>query len=167
MASSMEEYLNGEPIYTPFIGIMGVASAIILSSLGACYGTAKSGASISAIGLLRPELVMKSVIPVVMAGIVAIYGLVVAILIITNLKAPPEYTFYKSVLHLGAGLTAGGAGLAAGYAIGIVGEVGVRYTALQDKLFITMVLILIFAEVLGLYGLILAVFMYANSTTST
>lgn len=44
---------------------------------------------------MKPEMVMKCIIPVVMAGIVAIYGLVVAILIITNIKAPPEYTLYK------------------------------------------------------------------------
>lgn len=37
---------------------------------------------------------MKSIIPVVMAGIVAIYGLVVAILIITKLGMPPHYTMY-------------------------------------------------------------------------
>ena len=31
--------------------------------------------------VMRPELIMKSIIPVVMAGIIAIYGLVVAVLI--------------------------------------------------------------------------------------
>ncbi|KAK3925033.1 V-type proton ATPase 16 kDa proteolipid subunit [Frankliniella fusca] len=159
-------YIDGVPVYTPFIGVMGAAASITLSSWGACYGTAKSGAAISAVGVHKPELVMKSIIPVVMAGIVAIYGLVVSILIITNLKAPPEYTLFVSLLHLGAGVTVGGAGAAAGYAIGIVGDHGVRYNSREGKLFITMILILIFAEVLGLYGLILAVFMYANSTTS-
>jgi V-type H+-transporting ATPase proteolipid subunit len=46
--------------------------------------------------------------------------------------------------------------LAAGYAVGIVGDAGVRGTAQQPKLFVGMILILIFAEVLGLYGLIIA-----------
>ena len=31
--------------------------------------------------VMRPELIMKSIIPVVMAGIIAIYGLVVAVLV--------------------------------------------------------------------------------------
>ena len=31
--------------------------------------------------VMRPDLIMKSVIPVVMAGIIAIYGLVVSVLI--------------------------------------------------------------------------------------
>ena len=36
--------------------------------------------------VMRPELIMKSIIPVVMAGIIAIYGLVVAVLIGTSSK---------------------------------------------------------------------------------
>ncbi|KTF77421.1 hypothetical protein cypCar_00031604, partial [Cyprinus carpio] len=61
-----------------------------------------------------------------------------------------------SFLHLGAGLSVGLSGLAAGFAIGIVGDAGVRGTAQQPRLFVGMILILIFAEVLGLYGLIVA-----------
>ena len=44
-------------------------------------------------------------------------------------------------------------------AIGIVGDAGVRATAQQPKLFVGMILILIFAEALGLYGLIVALVM--------
>lgn len=40
-------------------------------------------------------------------------------------------------------------GLAAGMAIGIVGDAGVRGVGQQDKLFVGMILILIFAEALG------------------
>ena len=50
-------------------------------ALGAAYGTAKSGTGIAAMSVMRPELIMKSVVPVVMAGIVAIYGVVIAVLI--------------------------------------------------------------------------------------
>lgn len=54
--------------------------------MGAAYGTAKSGTGIAAMSVMRPELIMKSIIPVVMAGIIAIYGLVVAVLIASNRK---------------------------------------------------------------------------------
>ena len=66
------------------------------------------------------------------------------------------FLFFRSFLHLGAGLSVGFSGLAAGFAIGIVGDSGVRGTAQQPRLFVGMILILIFAEVLGLYGLIVA-----------
>jgi len=147
---------SNSPPYTPFFGVMGAASAMVFSALGAAYGTAKSGTGIAAMAVMRPELIMKSIIPVVMAGIIAIYGLVVAALIANDIKAPPDYTLFKSFVHLGAGLSVGLSGLAAGFAIGVVGDAGVRGTAQQPRLFVGMILILIFAEVLGLYGLIVA-----------
>uniref|UniRef100_A0AC11EIL8 Uncharacterized protein n=1 Tax=Ovis aries TaxID=9940 RepID=A0AC11EIL8_SHEEP len=124
------------------------------SALGAAYGTAKSGTGIAAMSVMRPEMIMKSIIPVVMAGIIAIYGLVVAVLIANSLN--DGISLYRSFLQLGAGLSVGLSGLAAGFAIGIVGDAGVRGTAQQPRLFVGMILILIFAEVLGLYGLIVA-----------
>ena len=66
----------------------------------------------------------------------------------------PETGYAKGFSDLGAGLAVGLSGLAAGMAIGIVGDAGVRATAQQPKLFVGMILILIFAEALGLYGLI-------------
>ncbi|XP_060597541.1 V-type proton ATPase 16 kDa proteolipid subunit c-like [Ruditapes philippinarum] len=142
------------PPYTPFFGAMGATAAMAFSALGAAYGTAKSGTGIAAMSVMRPELIMKSIIPVVMAGILAIYGLVVAALIANSIDG--EYDLFKSFCHLGAGLSVGLSGLAAGFAIGVVGDAGVRGTAQQPRLFVGMILILIFAEVLGLYGLIVA-----------
>lgn len=76
------------------------------------YGTAKSGVGISAMSVLRPDLMIKCSIPVVMAGIIAvrriflllslqtsnlliflyqIYGLVVSVLISSN------RVFYTSI----------------------------------------------------------------------
>merc|ERR1711913_41300 len=128
------------------------------------YGTAKSGTGIAAMAVMRPEAIMKSIIPVVMAGIIAIYGVVVAVLIAGQLEpAGDKYTLYKGFVHLGAGLSVGLSGLAAGYAIGIVGDAGVRGTAQQPRLFVGMILILIFAEVLGLYGLIVAIYLFTNA----
>merc|ERR1712142_1265926 len=150
-------------IYSPFFGVMGAASAMVFSAMGAAYGTAKSGTGIAAMAVMRPEAIMKSIIPVVMAGIVAIYGVVVAVLIAGQLEpAGEKYTLYKGFVHLGAGLSVGLSGLAAGYAIGIVGDAGVRGTAQQPRLFVGMILILIFAEVLGLYGLIVAIYLYTK-----
>lgn len=151
------------PVYGPFFGVMGAASAIIFSSLGAAYGTAKSGTGIAAMSVMRPELIMKCIIPVVMAGIIAIYGLVISVLIAGVIGDSSSYSLFKGFVHLGAGLSVGFSGLAAGFAIGIVGDAGVRGTAQQPRLFVGMILILIFAEVLGLYGLIVAIFLFTKS----
>lgn len=68
-------------------------------------------------------------------------------------------------LHLAAGLCVGLCGLAAGFAIGIVGDAGVRAIAQQHRVYVAMILILIFAEVLGLYGLIVAVILHSRIGT--
>jgi len=59
-----------------------------------------------------------------MSGIIAVYALVVAVLIAGNMRPPPEmqYSLFNGFLHLGCGLSVGLTGLAAGYAIGIVGD---------------------------------------------
>ncbi|THH29361.1 hypothetical protein EUX98_g4829 [Antrodiella citrinella] len=150
------------PVYAPFFSAMGCASAIIFTCIGASYGTAKSGVGISAMAILRPEEMMKCTIPVVMAGIIAIYGLVVSVLISGDLVM--EMSLFQGFVQLGAGLAVGLSGLAAGFAIGIVGDAGVRGTAQQPRLFVGMILILIFAEVLGLYGLIVALIMNSKAS---
>ena len=63
-------------------------------------------------------------------------------------------------MHLGCGLAVGLTGLAAGYCIGIVGDKGVRAYMEQSRIFVGMVLILIFGEVLGLYGYVVPSSLY-------
>lgn len=49
---------------------------------GAAYGTAKAGMGIGAMGVMHPELVMRNIIPVVMAGVLGIYGLIVSVILL-------------------------------------------------------------------------------------
>merc|ERR1711939_844303 len=95
-------------------------------------------------GVMRPDLVMRAIIPVVMAGVIGFNGFA----------------------HLAGGLAGGLSGLAAGMAIGIVGDAGVRAFAQQPRLFVGVILILIFAEALGLYGLIVALIMSSKVDSS-
>ncbi len=44
--------------------------------------------------VMKPEFIIKSVIPVIMAGIIAIYGLVVAVLITGNIDKD-GYSLFK------------------------------------------------------------------------
>ncbi len=39
---------------------MGCTASIVFTCLGASYGTAKSGVGIAAMGVLRPDLIVKS-----------------------------------------------------------------------------------------------------------
>ncbi|KAL2043950.1 hypothetical protein N7G274_003470 [Stereocaulon virgatum] len=151
------------PNFAPFFGMGGIASAMIFGCAGAAYGTAKSGIGIAGVGTFRPDLIMKSLIPVVMAGIIAVYSLVIAVLISGDMEPTKSYSLFDGFMHLAAGLSVGLTGLAAGYAIGVVGDVGVRSYMQQSRIFVGMVLILIFGEVLGLYGLIVALILNTNT----
>ena len=129
---------------------------MIFGTIGAAYGTAKSGIGIAGVGTFRPDLIMKSLIPVVMSGIIAVYALVISVLIAGDMNPPTKdgqhLSLFSGFMHLAAGLSVGLSGLAAGYAIGVVGDSGVRAYMQQSRIFVGMVLILIFGEVLGLYG---------------
>lgn len=149
--------------------------------------------------VLRPDLMMKCVVPVVMAGIIAVSPIPIPLqvsllmsifhfcrstvssslyLLLVTVRPLPKHaspntselgtvtatmSLSQGFIQLGAGLSVGLAGLAAGFAIGIVGDAGVRGTAQQPRLYVGMILILIFAEVLGLYGLIVALIMNTKS----
>ena len=119
-----------DPVAYTFFGWMGVASALIFANLGAAYGTAKSGIGIGSMAVTRPGLVFKSLIPVVMAGILGIYGLIVAVILQGKVENnPTNFGVYAGYKFLGSGLCCGLSSLASGYAIGIVGDAGVRGNA--------------------------------------
>ncbi|KAF4949051.1 hypothetical protein FSARC_13600 [Fusarium sarcochroum] len=141
---------------------------MVFGCIGAAYGTVKSGISIIGAGTFRPEIVLQCLIPVIMSGIIAVYSLVIAVFIADELSPDhyKKYSLFLGIVHLGSGLTVGLTGLAAGYCIGFVGDAGVRAFMYQPKVYTGMVLILIFAEVLGLYGLIVAIILNEKSKSS-
>ncbi|KAH9933110.1 V-type ATPase [Epithele typhae] len=125
------------PPYAPFFGFAGVASAMIFSTVGAAFGTAKSGIGIAGLGAFKPELIMKS-----------------------SLVITPLRWLHPSGCRSGVRVHRS----CAGYAIGFVGDSCVRAYVFESRVFVTMVLILIFGEVLGLYGLIVALIMNSRAT---
>lgn len=146
---------------------------------------------------------MKNVIPIVMAGVIGIYGLIVGVILAQSINTPGNdransYSTYTGLAHLCAGLCTGISGLAAGLCIGIVGDYGIRavgyrasqitlfpndkeaagYSTIpdqdeggddvsgsddQNKLFVGMLIMLIFSEALALYGMIVALIVSQHS----
>ena len=107
------------------------------TDIGAAYGTAKSGEGILKSGIHSPELIWRNLIPVVMAGVNGIYGLITSIIIISAIRAPimnnggnadgyshhyNSYSMYTGCAHLAAGLCCGLSGLGSGMAIGAAGN---------------------------------------------
>lgn len=69
-----------------------------------------------------------------MSGIIAVYALVVAVLIAGDMSPPPgtHYSLFMGFMHLACGLSVGLTGLAAGYAIGVVGDMVSTDVTRQD-----------------------------------
>ena len=156
---------TNNPEYSSFFfAYMGIASALVFANLGASYGTAKAGVGISSLGVIDSSKIYRALIPIIMAGILGIYGIIVSVLLNNAIK-PTMCTDSKSggqkegYQYFAAGLCCGLSALAAGLAIGVAGDAGVRAFAQTDGIFVGMILILIFAECIGLYGMIISIIM--------
>ena len=150
--------------YQHFFAYMGVANALVLAIAGAAYGTAKSSIGIANLGMVHPEKIFKALVPIIMAGILGIYGLIVSVLLVSrvnDLKTGVEAP-WKCFKIMAAGFCCGLSAFASGIAIGVAGDAGVRAYAQTDGIFIGMILILIFGEAIGLYGLIVAIIISAD-----
>lgn len=147
--------IDAQTDFTPyFFAYMGLASALVFANLGAAYGTAKSGVGIASLGVIDSSKIFKGLMPIIMAGILGIYGVIIAVVMNGKLATVDGQAGYK---YLGAGLCCGLSSLASGLAIGVAGDAGVRAYAQSDGVFVGMILILIFAEAIGLYGFIIAI----------
>ncbi|KAI7982322.1 V-type proton ATPase 16 kDa proteolipid subunit [Camellia lanceoleosa] len=139
MAEHRKKHREHQNIRTPSIRIesktpsrsgaktLSVSVPPQFAGMGAAYGTAKSRVGVASMGVMRSELVIKSIVPVVMASVLDIYGLIIAVIISTGINPKAKsYYLFDGYAHLSFGLACGLAGLSAGMAIGIVGDAGVR-----------------------------------------
>ena len=148
---------NNDPVAYTFFGWAGCAFALVMANVGAAYGTAKSGIGIGSMSVTRPNLVYKSLISVVMAGILGIYGLIVSVILSGKVLIANTYGPYQGFRQLASGMSCGLSAMASGYAIGVAGEHAVRTNAINEEFYVGMILILIFAEAIGLFGLIISI----------
>ena len=58
-------------------------------------------------GSKNPNMIIKGIIPVAMAGVRGIYGLVLSIIILSGIHPEKGYKEYNGMMHLGGGLCCG------------------------------------------------------------
>ena len=73
-----------------------------------------------------------------------------------------QYNYALGYKQLASGLCCGLSSLAAGLAIGVVGDAGVRANG-QKNILIALILMMIFAEAFALYGFIIAIVLVMSS----
>lgn len=52
-----------QKLYETLVGTMGITAAQVFASFGAAYGIARSAIGITHMSVMKPKLVMKSIIP--------------------------------------------------------------------------------------------------------
>lgn len=152
---------------------LGIASCIGLSVVGAAWGIFVTGSSIIGAGVKAPRITTKNLISIIFCEVVAIYGLIMAIVFSAKLNSVPALSLYsKGNLYTGyslfwAGITVGVTNLICGIAVGITGLTAAIADAADPSLFVKILVIEIFGSVLGLFGLIVGLLMAAKAQEFT
>jgi len=151
------------------MSMLGAALGIFFANAGAAYGIAVSFAGYIRLGSTRnldKAMLIKGLVPAVMASVRGVYGLIISILISVAVTGG-NYPAYKGVAHFCAGLCVGLTGLGSGYCMGEVGRAGLEAVAQKPQIYMGVLLIIIFAEALGLYGLIISLILVSNGDTAS
>ena len=149
---------------------MGIAFGLGLSVVGAAWGIWLTGSSLVGAAVKAPHIRSKNLICVIFCEATAIYGVILAILLLSKIGdgsegssgSLPEDWNYNQWYFAGYSLFASGLGVgltnvASGVSVGIAGSACALADAQDGSLFVKILIVEIFASALGIFGIIVGI----------
>jgi len=136
------------------IASIGAAISIIASAVSASYAILCCAPALASVTSEKPELGSKLLITIILGEALAIYGLLIAFMIISRL--PSITTDDAGLRALLAGISMGGSAAAASLGISYCGPALMTATVEKPESYTINILGLVLSEALAIYGLLIA-----------
>jgi V-type H+-transporting ATPase proteolipid subunit len=131
-----------------------VGLAILVPVISAAVAIIICGTAIAGVGIEKPALLSRLIITVVLGEALAIYGLLIAFMLLS--KLPSISTSDAANKALMAGIIMAGAAAAAGSGISYSGSSLAGATSERPETFSSNVIGVVLSEALAIYGLLIA-----------
>lgn len=149
---------------------IGVGASIGLPVLGAAVGIYSTGSSMMGAGVKNHKIKIRNMVSIVFSEATAIYGLINSIVLIGYLQQFSAHTAqtnedfksknaFAGYMYFGAGISTGFVNLFSGMAVGIVGSGTALADAANHATFVGNLVVGIFCSAIGLFGLIVGIYL--------
>jgi F0F1-type ATP synthase membrane subunit c/vacuolar-type H+-ATPase subunit K len=136
------------------IAIIAAAVCIIMCAGAAMYSIKTCAPALASVTAEKPELGSKLLITIILGEALAIYGLLIAFMIIARI--PDIDTEFEAMQTLFSALTMGSTAIFASLGIAWTGPAMMSAAAEKPESFTTNILGLVLSEALAIYGLLIA-----------
>jgi F0F1-type ATP synthase membrane subunit c/vacuolar-type H+-ATPase subunit K len=141
------------------LAILGIAISSLVSAASAVYAIIICAPALASVTSEKPEYGNKLLITIVLGEALAIYGLLIAFMIIS--KLPAITTFDAGIRALFSGIVMGGAAIAASLGISYTGPALMTAVVEKPESYTTNILGVVLSEALAIYGLLIAFMLLA------
>jgi len=156
-------------------GYYGIAFGLGLSVVGAAWGIWLTGSSLVGAAVKAPRIRSKNLISVIFCEATAIYGVILAIILLSKMSTPKNFSstmpgdfdyaqwYFAGYSLFTSGLSVGLTNIASGISVGVAGSSCALADAQDSSLFVKILIVEIFASALGIFGIIVGIIQSNNA----